>query len=80
MAKSIEPDKVMAAIESQTFKSPRGALKFGSFDHQAEAPTYIGKVIQSKEFDQAVLDILETIPGAVSRPNEALVKKMRSGG
>ncbi len=80
MAKSIDPDKVMAAIESQTFKSPRGALKFGSFDHQAEAPTYIGKVIQSKEFDQAVLDILETIPGAVSRPNEALVKKMRSGG
>lgn len=79
-AKSVEPDKVMAALHSMTFKSPRGDIKFGKFDNQAEAPVYIGKVAQSKEFGQPVLDIVEIIPGNTSRPSEAIVNKMRSGG
>ncbi len=77
-AKSIEADKVMAAIESQTFKSPRGALRLGKFDHQAEAPTFIGKVVQSQEFGQPVLELSEVIPGARSRPSEEVVKKLRA--
>lgn len=79
-AKSVEADKVMAAIETHTFRSPRGAFRIGKFDHQAEAPTFIGKVVQSKEFNQPVLELLETIPGTKSRPSEAAVTKMRSGG
>jgi len=79
-AKSVDADKVMQALRSETFKSPRGDLKFGKFDHQAEAPVYIGKVTQSKEFGQPVLDNLEVISGASSRPSEAIVNKMRSGG
>jgi branched-chain amino acid transport system substrate-binding protein len=79
-AKSTDPDKVMAAIETQTFKSPRGPYRFGKFDHQAEAPTYIGKVAQSSEYGQPVLELSEVIPGTASRPSEQTVLKMRSGG
>ncbi|MFT3814902.1 MAG: ABC transporter substrate-binding protein [Acidovorax sp.] len=78
-AKSLEPGKVMAAIESQTFKSPRGDFKFGKFDHQAEVPVYIGKVAQSTEYGQAVVEMKEIVPGKDSRPSEQAVMKMRKG-
>lgn len=77
-AKSVEPDAVMAAIESTEFESPRGAFRFGKYDHQAEVPVYIGKVTQSKEFGQAVLDIADVVPGKDVRPSEATVNKIRS--
>lgn len=78
-ARSIAPDKVMAALETQPFKSPRGPIRIGRFDHQAEAPVYIGKVAQSAEFGQPVIDMLEVVPGSKSRPPEQTVLKMRGG-
>lgn len=78
-AASVEPDEVMAAIESQTFKSPRGDFRIGKFDHQSEAPVFIGKVAQSKEFGQPVIDLSEIISGTKSRPTEQTVLKLRSG-
>jgi branched-chain amino acid transport system substrate-binding protein len=79
-AKSIEPNAVMAAIETREFQSVRGAVRFGKFDHQLEAPIYIGKVVQDKQFEQPVLNIVETIPGKVARPSEETVRKLRAGG
>lgn len=76
-AKSIEADAVMKAIETTEFKSVRGPLKFGAFDHQGEVPVYIGKVVQSKEFGQPLLDIAEVIPGSKARPAEDVVRKLR---
>jgi branched-chain amino acid transport system substrate-binding protein len=77
VAKSVEPDAVMKAIETSDFDSPRGHFRFGKFDHQAEVPVYFGKVAQSKEFGQAVLDISAVVAGKDSRPSEAAVKAMR---
>jgi len=77
-AGSIEADAVMAAIETQEFQSVRGAFRFGKFDHQAEVPVFIGKVVQDKEFGQPLLDIVETIPGSKARPSEEIVRKLRA--
>ena len=77
-AKSVEPDAVMAAIEATEFDSPRGLFRIGKFDHQAEVPVYFGKVTQSKEFGQAVLDISSIVPGKDVRPSESAVKAMRA--
>lgn len=76
-AKSIEPDAIVKAIETTEFKSVRGPLKFGAFDHQGEVPVYIGKVVKSQEFGQPLLDIAEPIPGAKARPAEDVVRKLR---
>lgn len=76
-AKSIAPDAVMKQIEQGTFDSPRGAYRFGSYDHEAEAPIYFGKVAQSKEFGQPVLDIQDVVPGTQSHPDEKTVMSMR---
>jgi branched-chain amino acid transport system substrate-binding protein len=78
-AKSVEPDAVMAAIETKEFRSVRGTLRFGKYDHQADAPVFIGKVMQSKEFGQPLLDVTDTIPGASVRPSEETVKALRAG-
>ena len=78
-AKSIEPDPVMAAIEEGEFQTVRGLLTFGKYDHQINAPIYIGTVVQDKEFGQPLLDISTTIPGADVRPSEETVMKMREG-
>jgi branched-chain amino acid transport system substrate-binding protein len=78
-AKSVEPDAVMAAIESKEFQSIRGDFRFGKFDHQAEVPVFIGSVVQNKEFDQPLLDVTSIIPGAQVRPSEETVKKLRGG-
>lgn len=77
-AKSIEPDAVMKAIESGKFNSPRGNLQFAAYDHQADAPTYLGVVTQSKEFGQPVLDIKTVLPGTTSRPTEETVRTIRA--
>jgi branched-chain amino acid transport system substrate-binding protein len=79
-AKSIEPDPVMAAIENTEFKSVRGPFRIGKYDHQADAPVYIGKVVQDKQYGQPLLEISETIPGVKVRPTEETVKKLRAGG
>lgn len=76
-AKSVEPDAVMATIVSTEFESPRGKFRIGKYDHQAEVPVYFGKVAQSKEFGQPVLDISAIVPGKDVRPTEAAVKAMR---
>ncbi|MFT3814906.1 MAG: ABC transporter substrate-binding protein [Acidovorax sp.] len=77
-AKSIEPDAVMKAIESNKFNSPRGAFQFAAYDHQADVPTFMGVVTQSKEFGQPVLDIKEVLSGAASRPSEETVRAIRA--
>lgn len=78
-AKSVEPDAIMGMIETREFQTARGALRLGKFDHQAEAPVYIGKVVQDKEYGQPLLDIVSTIPGATVRPSEETVHKLRGG-
>jgi len=78
-AQSIEPDRVMAALESHAFKSPRGELRIGKFDHQGEVPVYIGTVAQSAALGQPVIDMREVVPGKASRPSEQAVLKMRAG-
>jgi branched-chain amino acid transport system substrate-binding protein len=42
-----------------------------------EAPVYIGRVTQSKEFGQPVLDIEEVVPASITHPAEAVIQKMR---
>lgn len=76
-AKSTDADAVMRSIESVTFNSARGLLRFAKYDHEVEAPVYIGKVIQSKEFGQAVLDIDEVVPASITHPAETVINKMR---
>ena len=77
-AKSLAADAVMAVIESSTFDSPRGAFGFAKYDHQGNVPIYLGKVAQSKEFGQPVLDIKEVVPGSAVRPSEKLVSELRA--
>ncbi len=76
-AKSIEPEAVMSAIEDGEFNSARGAFKVGKLDHQAEVPSYIGKVEVNSEFGQPVLNIQHVVPAAVSRPSEEALKAAR---
>lgn len=77
-AKSVEADAVMSAIESQTFKSPRGEFRIGKFDHQADVSVYIGKVMQNSEFGQPVVEPKEIVPASTSRPSEQMLQKMRA--
>lgn len=77
-AKSFEPDAVMRAFEAQQFTSARGPFRFGRSDHQAEVPVHFGKVAYSKEFGQAVLDIMHLVPGTESRPKEAAIQRSRA--
>lgn len=76
-AKSVEPEALMRAIESRPFNSVRGTFHFAKYDHEADAPVYFGKVSPSKEFDQPVLNIEEVVPGAVTRPTEAMILQSR---
>ncbi|MGH8787458.1 MAG: ABC transporter substrate-binding protein [Cupriavidus necator] len=78
-AKSVEPDAVMKAIETGKFESARGSYRFTAYDHQADVPTYLGKVEQSKEFGQPVLAIQDVLPGAAARPTEEMVRAIRNG-
>jgi len=78
-AKSLAADDVMQAIKSLRFNSSRGPYRIGSYDHQAEVPVYFGKVAQSKEFGQPVLEIEVVVPASKSRPSEAEVMRLRSG-
>jgi len=77
-AKSLEPDAVMKAIESGKFSSARGTLQFNAYDHQADTPTFMGTVTQSKEFGQPVLEIKDVLSGAASRPSEETVRAVRA--
>jgi branched-chain amino acid transport system substrate-binding protein len=76
-AKSIEPDAIVKAIETNEFKSVRGKFRLGKFDHQAEVPIYIGTVANDASFGQPILDIKDIVPGASVRPTEAELKAMR---
>ncbi|MFT3721725.1 ABC transporter substrate-binding protein [Pseudorhodoferax sp.] len=78
-AKTVEPDAVMKAVENGTFESARGSYRFAAYDHQADVPTYLGKVEHSKEFGQPVLAIQEVIPGSAAHPSEEVVRAIRSG-
>ena len=78
-AKSLNADEVMRAIETLQFNSARGPFKIRSFDHQAEIPVYIGKVKQSSEFAQPIIDIEVVIPASQSLPSQAEVLKLRGG-
>lgn len=78
-AKSVEPDAVMKAIETGEFESARGSFRFAAYDHQADVPTYLGKVEQSKTFGQPVLAIDEVLPASAGRPSEETVRAMRGG-
>ena len=76
-AKSIEPDAIVKAIETNEFKSVRGKFRLGKFDHQAEVPIYIGTVTHDPSFGQPVLDIKDIVSGASVRPTETELKAMR---
>jgi branched-chain amino acid transport system substrate-binding protein len=76
-AKSVEPDAVMSAIETTEFDLPRGKMIFGKYDHQLEVPVYAGKVVQSQEFGQPILDITTIVPGSDVRPSKEALDEMR---
>lgn len=76
-ARSLDGAAVMRVIESGQFASPRGAIRFAKYDHQADVPSYIGVVEQSRDFGQPVLNIVDVMPASVSRPSEATVMKIR---
>jgi branched-chain amino acid transport system substrate-binding protein len=76
-AKSTEPEAVMKAIETQEFKTTRGKVRFGAFDHEAEVPVYFGKMVPGKAYGQPVLDIDEVVPASVTRPPKAVVEAAR---
>ena len=78
-AKSVEPEAVAAILGGREFKSVRGPLRIGKLDHQAEAPIYIGKVVQDKDYGQPLLSIQSIIPGAEVRPSEETLRKLRGG-
>ncbi|WP_246529973.1 MULTISPECIES: ABC transporter substrate-binding protein [Paraburkholderia] len=77
MAKSTKADDVMKSIVSNEFDSTRGKFRFGKIDHMGEVPTFIGKVVDSKEFAQPVLEVEEAIPGSLSRAPDAVILKSR---
>jgi branched-chain amino acid transport system substrate-binding protein len=76
-AKSTSPDAVMRAIETDTFDTLRGKVRFGQYDHEAEVPVYFGKIVKSAQFDQAVLDIDEVAPASATRPSKPIVEDAR---
>lgn len=78
-ARSVDPEAVIRVLETGQFNSARGVFRIGRHDHQAEVPSYIGKVEHSAEFGQPVLAIQDVIPGSVSRPSEAVLRQVRSG-
>lgn len=76
-AKSTSPDAVMRAIETGTFDTLRGKLRFGQYDHEAEVPVYFGKIVKGDQYGQAVLDIDEVAPASATRPPKAVVEEAR---
>ncbi|WP_025597783.1 ABC transporter substrate-binding protein [Burkholderia sp. WSM2230] len=76
-AKSTRPDAVMRAIETGTFDTLRGKVRFGQYDHEAEVPVYFGKVVKGDQYGRAVLDIDEVVPASVTRPPKPVVEEAR---
>lgn len=76
-AKSTGAEAIIRAVESNQFNLARGTVGFAKYDHEAEVPVYVGKVAQSGEFGQPILDIDEVVPAHVTHPSEASVQKMR---
>jgi branched-chain amino acid transport system substrate-binding protein len=77
MAKTTDADAVMKAIEAGEFDTMRGRLRFGKNDHQAEVPSFIGKIEYNKEVGRAVMNITNVIPGKDIRPSDEVLKKSR---
>ncbi|MBC8745987.1 branched-chain amino acid transport system substrate-binding protein [Paraburkholderia sp. WC7.3g] len=76
-AKSTQSDAVMRAIETNAFDLLRGKVRFGQYDHEAEVPVYIGKMVKSAQYGQPVLDIDEVVAASITRPSKAVVEEAR---
>jgi branched-chain amino acid transport system substrate-binding protein len=76
-AHSTSPDAVMHAIETNSFDTLRGKLRFGKDDHEAEVPVYIGKIAKSAQYGQPILDVDQVVPASATQPSKAIVDAAR---
>lgn len=76
-AKSTNADAVMHAIETSSFDTVRGKVRFGAFDHEATVPVYFGKMAKSAQYGQPVLDVDAVISADVTLPTKAIVEAAR---
>ena len=62
-AGTTDTDKVVAALEGLTIDTPIGKIKMRECDHQAETPTFWGKIVQVEGFPFPVIkDVVTTLP------------------
>jgi branched-chain amino acid transport system substrate-binding protein len=64
-AKSVDPQKVRAALDNLSFESFAGRVTIGA-DHQLVRPSYVGKVV--KKGDGLGFDIVAAVPGTGNHP------------
>jgi branched-chain amino acid transport system substrate-binding protein len=77
VAHSTSPDAVMHALETNSFDTLRGRLRFGQDDHEAEVPVYIGKIAKSAQYGQPILDVDAVVPASTTQPSKAIIDAAR---
>jgi len=62
-AGSTDTEKVVTALENLSIETPIGKIKMRACDHQAETPTFWGKIVQVEGFPFPVIkDVVTTTP------------------
>jgi branched-chain amino acid transport system substrate-binding protein len=76
-AKSIDSDKVVAALEGLKFESIVGPVTIRPFDHQGTTPHWTGKAAWDPQRKMGVLTDIVQLPTEQFLPTEAEIKQMR---
>ena len=79
-AGSLETDKLISALETETVSTPIGPIRFRPFDHQSTMGVWVGWTKRDPQRGVGVMADWEYVPGERLLPGEAEVQKMRQSG
>ncbi len=72
-----DPAKLRKAVTSFTFDSLRGPLRMRFIDNTMNSPSYLGITKNTGEFPFPVMVNVQIIPGDVTLPSPAVVRRLR---
>ena len=70
--------KMRKAASSFTFDSLRGKLRLRAIDQTLNSPSYLGVTKMTSAYPFPVMVNMQVIPGNVTHPSEATVRKLRA--
>lgn len=73
-----DPDKMRKAASSFTFDSLRGKLRMRAIDQTLNSPSFLGVTKKLPDYPFPVMVNMQVIPGNVTLPSEATVRRLRA--